>query len=139
MRRPVLDESIDPSRAADGAADPTGWRLVDATRAALAEVIGGRRDIRKFRPDAVPEETLQHARVPGPEGRGRAGGAGRAPRQSTTEPGDARPMPTAFVVTGLPALLIILVILAIFVLGIVSLTKATARGARKLTDHDDGA
>jgi hypothetical protein len=78
MRRPVLDESIDPSRAADGAADPTGWRLVDATRAALAEVIGGRRDIRKFRPDAVPEETLQHARVPGPEGRGRAGGAGRA-------------------------------------------------------------
>jgi nicotinate-nucleotide--dimethylbenzimidazole phosphoribosyltransferase len=59
MRRPVLDPGLDPSRAADRAADPAGWRMADSVRDALAEVIGGRRDIRRFRPDAVGDELLE--------------------------------------------------------------------------------
>lgn len=59
MKRPVLDPSLDPSRAADRAADPAGWRLPDEDRAALAEIIAGRRDIRKFRPDPVPDDVLR--------------------------------------------------------------------------------
>ncbi|WP_205695704.1 nicotinate-nucleotide--dimethylbenzimidazole phosphoribosyltransferase [Conexibacter sp. SYSU D00693] len=59
MRRPVLDPTVDPSRAADRAADPSGWRMDDATRDALASVIAGRRDIRAFRPDPVPDDPLR--------------------------------------------------------------------------------
>ena len=36
MRRPLLGPELDPSRAADRAADPRGWRLDDAARATLA-------------------------------------------------------------------------------------------------------
>ncbi len=59
MRRPALDRSLDPSRAADRAADPTGWRMSDGARDALAEVIEARRDIRRFRPDQVSPELLE--------------------------------------------------------------------------------
>jgi Na+-transporting methylmalonyl-CoA/oxaloacetate decarboxylase gamma subunit len=48
-------------------------------------------------------------------------------------------MLTAFIVTGLPALLIILVILAVVVHGIISFVRLTARGARRVIhaeDHD---
>lgn len=42
--------------------------------------------------------------------------------------------PLGFVVTGLPALLIILVILAVIVAGVISLGRLTARGATKIAD-----
>jgi nicotinate-nucleotide--dimethylbenzimidazole phosphoribosyltransferase len=59
MRRPRLGPDLDPSRAADRAADPQGWRLDDATRAALATVIDARRDVRRFRPDPVDDALLE--------------------------------------------------------------------------------
>jgi hypothetical protein len=43
----------------------------------------------------------------------------------------------AFVITGVPALIIILVILALIVLGIVSFFRMTARGARRLAGRVD--
>jgi nicotinate-nucleotide--dimethylbenzimidazole phosphoribosyltransferase len=59
MRRPLLGPELDPSRAADRAADPRGWRLDDAARAALAAVIDGRRDVRRFRPDPVDDALIE--------------------------------------------------------------------------------
>ena len=59
MRRPLLGPELDPSRAADRAADPRGWRLDDAARNALATVIDGRRDVRRFRPDPVEDALLE--------------------------------------------------------------------------------
>ena len=59
MRRPLLGPELDPSRAADRAADPRGWRLDDAARAALAGVIAERRDVRRFRPDPVDDALLE--------------------------------------------------------------------------------
>jgi nicotinate-nucleotide--dimethylbenzimidazole phosphoribosyltransferase len=59
MRRPVLDPELDPSRAAERAADPRGWRLGDEARAALAAIIDGRRDVRRFRPDPVDDPLLE--------------------------------------------------------------------------------
>jgi nicotinate-nucleotide--dimethylbenzimidazole phosphoribosyltransferase len=59
VRRPLLGPELDPSRAADRAADPRGWRLDDAARAALATVIDGRRDVRRFRPDHVEDALLE--------------------------------------------------------------------------------
>ena len=59
MRRPLLGPELDPSRAADRAADPRGWRLDDAARDALATVIDGRRDVRRFRPDPVDDALLE--------------------------------------------------------------------------------
>ena len=57
--RPETPEGFDPSRAAERAADPAGWRFPDAARAALYEVVDARRDIRRFRPDPVPEDVLE--------------------------------------------------------------------------------
>jgi nicotinate-nucleotide--dimethylbenzimidazole phosphoribosyltransferase len=59
VRRPLLGPELDPSRAADRAADPRGWRLDDAARAALARVIADRRDVRRFRPDPVEDDLLE--------------------------------------------------------------------------------
>ena len=59
MRRPLLGPELDASRAADRAADPRGWRLDDAARAALATVIDGRRDVRRFRADPVDDALLE--------------------------------------------------------------------------------
>jgi nicotinate-nucleotide--dimethylbenzimidazole phosphoribosyltransferase len=59
VRRPLLGPELDPSRAAERAVDPRGWRLDDAARAALATVIDGRRDVRRFRPDPVDEALLE--------------------------------------------------------------------------------
>ena len=59
MRRPLLGPDLDPSRAADRAADPRGWRFDDAARAALATVIDGRRDVRRFRPDPIDDTLLE--------------------------------------------------------------------------------
>src|SRR4051794_8272532 len=56
--RPPTPAGFDASRAAERAADPGGWRYPEAERAAVHRVIAERRDIRRFRPDAVPEELL---------------------------------------------------------------------------------
>lgn len=57
--RPPTPAGFDASRAAERAADPTGWRYPEAERDAVHRVIAERRDIRRFRPDEVPEEILR--------------------------------------------------------------------------------
>ncbi len=57
--RPATPPGHDPSRAAERAADPRGWRYPDAELDAVHRVIAERRDIRRFRPDPVPEEILE--------------------------------------------------------------------------------
>jgi nicotinate-nucleotide--dimethylbenzimidazole phosphoribosyltransferase len=49
----------DQTHAAQRAADPAGWAFDPATVEALHTVIGARRDIRRYRPDAVPPELLR--------------------------------------------------------------------------------
>ncbi|MEV4755479.1 5,6-dimethylbenzimidazole synthase [Micromonospora sp. NPDC049559] len=49
----------DPSSATQRAADPTGWALPPAVRDGLYEAIDARRDVRRFRPDPVPDEVLR--------------------------------------------------------------------------------
>lgn len=56
--RPATPAGFDPSRAAERAADPAGWRFPDADRDALQAIIAERRDIRRFRPDPVPQDVL---------------------------------------------------------------------------------
>ncbi len=48
----------DVSSAAQRRADPAGWAMGEAVTEALASVVAGRRDIRRYRPDLVPEELL---------------------------------------------------------------------------------
>jgi nicotinate-nucleotide--dimethylbenzimidazole phosphoribosyltransferase len=57
--RPATPEGFDRSRAAERADDPTAWRFPDAARDALQEIVGARRDIRRFRPDPVPDDVLE--------------------------------------------------------------------------------
>lgn len=57
--RPPTPAGFDATRAAERAADPRGWRLEDGAIEALREVIAGRRDIRKFRPDEVPDDVIE--------------------------------------------------------------------------------
>jgi nicotinate-nucleotide--dimethylbenzimidazole phosphoribosyltransferase len=59
LDRPATPAGFDASRAAARAADPTGWRYADEAREAVHRVIAERRDIRRFRPDPVPEDVLQ--------------------------------------------------------------------------------
>jgi nicotinate-nucleotide--dimethylbenzimidazole phosphoribosyltransferase len=56
--RPATPPGFDPSRAAQRAADPRGWRFPQAAREAVYAVIAQRRDVRRFRPDPVPDEVL---------------------------------------------------------------------------------
>lgn len=56
--RPPTPDGFDRSRAAERAADPRGWRYDDAERAVVHRVIAERRDIRRFRPDDVPDDVL---------------------------------------------------------------------------------
>ena len=58
FERPPTRPGFDRSRAAERAADPQGWRYPDAKLQAVYDVIAERRDVRRFRPDAVDEETL---------------------------------------------------------------------------------
>ncbi len=51
--RPPTPEGFDPSRAAQRAADPRGWRYDDARRQCVYDVIAERRDVRRFRADDV--------------------------------------------------------------------------------------
>jgi nicotinate-nucleotide--dimethylbenzimidazole phosphoribosyltransferase len=57
--RPPTPPGFDSSRAAERSDNPQGWRYPDAVRAAVHQVIAERRDIRRFRPDAVPDELLE--------------------------------------------------------------------------------
>jgi nicotinate-nucleotide--dimethylbenzimidazole phosphoribosyltransferase len=59
LRRPPTPAGFDASRAAERAADPRGWRFTDAERAAVEQVIAQRRDIRRFRPDDVPDDVVR--------------------------------------------------------------------------------
>ena len=49
----------DPSSSADRSSAPAAWAFPDAARAALHDIVGARRDIRRFRPDAVPPAVLE--------------------------------------------------------------------------------
>jgi nicotinate-nucleotide--dimethylbenzimidazole phosphoribosyltransferase len=57
--RPPTPDGFDASRAAERGADPRGWRYDDDVRAAVHQVIAERRDVRRFRPDEVPEDVLR--------------------------------------------------------------------------------
>jgi nicotinate-nucleotide--dimethylbenzimidazole phosphoribosyltransferase len=57
--RPATPPGHDPSRAAQRAADPRGWRYDDDALDTVHRVIADRRDIRRFRPDAVPDDVLE--------------------------------------------------------------------------------
>ncbi len=48
----------DTTSALRRAAEPTGWAMPAQVQAALADVVVGRRDVRRFRPDPVPEDVL---------------------------------------------------------------------------------
>ena len=57
--RPPTPPGFDASRAAERASDPAGWRYPDEARETVHRVIAERRDIRRFRPDEVPEDLLR--------------------------------------------------------------------------------
>src|ERR1700749_1795370 len=59
FERPPTPPGFDASRAAERAARPHGWRFPQAVADGLYEVIAARRDIRRFRPDAVDEAVLE--------------------------------------------------------------------------------
>jgi len=52
---PVLG---DQTSSAQRAAAPDGWRLPAAAREAFYDVVAARRDVRRFRPDPVPDDVL---------------------------------------------------------------------------------
>lgn len=56
--RPPLPGGFDDSRASVRRAEPDGWRFPSALRDGLWLALRARRDIRRFRPDPVPEEIL---------------------------------------------------------------------------------
>ncbi len=49
----------DVSAASERAADPSGWAFPASERAAAYAVIGARRDVRRFRPDPIPDDVLR--------------------------------------------------------------------------------
>src|SRR5215469_9088954 len=57
--RPPTPAGFDASRASERASDPCGWRYPDEQRSVVHRVIAERRDIRRFRPDPVPEDILR--------------------------------------------------------------------------------
>ena len=59
LKRPPTPDGFDPSRAAERAADPAAWRFDDQEREAVHRVIAERRDIRRFRPDQVPDDVIR--------------------------------------------------------------------------------
>ena len=59
LRRPSTPPGFDASRADERAADPRGWRYPAEQLAAVHRVVAERRDIRRFRPDAVPQDVLE--------------------------------------------------------------------------------
>ena len=53
--RPLVGDA---TSSAERAGDPMSWALPPTTRAALAEVIAARRDVRRFRPDPVGDDVM---------------------------------------------------------------------------------
>jgi nicotinate-nucleotide--dimethylbenzimidazole phosphoribosyltransferase len=49
----------DATAASERAADPTGWAFDEASRAAFYAVVDARRDVRRFRPDPIPDDMLR--------------------------------------------------------------------------------
>ncbi len=49
----------DASSAAERAAAPDAWAFAEGARASLYDVIGARRDVRRYRPDPVPDATVR--------------------------------------------------------------------------------
>jgi nicotinate-nucleotide--dimethylbenzimidazole phosphoribosyltransferase len=58
LQRPPTPAGFDSSRAAGRAADPRGWRYEPEEREVVYRVIAERRDVRRFRPDEVPDDVL---------------------------------------------------------------------------------
>ena len=58
IERTPLPPDFDDSRARERRDDPSGWRFDEGDRAAVMRVIAERRDIRRFRPDPLPDEVL---------------------------------------------------------------------------------
>jgi nicotinate-nucleotide--dimethylbenzimidazole phosphoribosyltransferase len=59
FERPSLPAGFDNSRARERRDDPTSWRFDDDDLAAVMRVIAERRDIRRFRPDPIPDKLLR--------------------------------------------------------------------------------
>jgi nicotinate-nucleotide--dimethylbenzimidazole phosphoribosyltransferase len=59
FERPSLPPGFDDSRARERRYDPAGWRLDDEDLAAVMRAIAERRDIRRFRPDPIPDDLLR--------------------------------------------------------------------------------
>lgn len=57
--RPPTPPGFDASRASERAADPSGWRYQADQMEVVYRVIAERRDVRRFRPEEVPEEILE--------------------------------------------------------------------------------
>jgi len=53
--RPLIGDA---TSSAERAIDPMSWALPEPVRAALAQVVAARRDVRRFRPDPVSEDIL---------------------------------------------------------------------------------
>jgi nicotinate-nucleotide--dimethylbenzimidazole phosphoribosyltransferase len=58
FERPNLPPGFDASRARERRDDPSGWRFSDEEIAAVMRAIAERRDIRRFRPDPIPDGLL---------------------------------------------------------------------------------
>jgi nicotinate-nucleotide--dimethylbenzimidazole phosphoribosyltransferase len=59
FERPNLPPGFDDSRARERRDDPSGWRFADEDLAAVMRAIAERRDIRRFRPDPIPDVLLR--------------------------------------------------------------------------------
>lgn len=59
LARPPLPEGFDDSRARSRGARPDGWRFAEDARAAVWRAVVERRDIRRFRPDPLPDAALR--------------------------------------------------------------------------------
>jgi nicotinate-nucleotide--dimethylbenzimidazole phosphoribosyltransferase len=57
--RPRLPHGFDDSRARERRDAPSSWRFADDERDAVLRAIEERRDIRRFRPDPVPDDVLR--------------------------------------------------------------------------------
>jgi nicotinate-nucleotide--dimethylbenzimidazole phosphoribosyltransferase len=59
LTRPDLPPGFDASRARERREDPAGWRFSEAEVTAVGRAIAERRDIRRFRPDPLPDDLLR--------------------------------------------------------------------------------
>ena len=59
LPRPSLPPDFDDSRARERRDDPAGWRFSREERTAVMRAIAERRDIRRFRPDPLPDKLLR--------------------------------------------------------------------------------